>query len=51
MEGEPLMVETGAALEFYRSCRQAAQRAAIRLYEIAGLDEDLESVFRYLVSR
>lgn len=51
IEGDRLMVETAQAVELYRMLPQAARRAAIRLTEIAGLDEDLESVFRYLVSR
>jgi hypothetical protein len=29
----------------------AAQRADLRLHEVTPLDDDLESVFRYLVER
>jgi ABC-2 type transport system ATP-binding protein len=49
LEGEALVVETTAAQEFYRMVPRAAQRADARLTGIEGLDEDLESVFRYLV--
>ena len=41
----------GPAVELYRMLPRVAQRAAIRLTGIEGLDDDLESVFRYLVSR
>jgi len=51
IEGERLMVETAQAVELYRLLPRVAQRAAIRLTGIEGLDDDLESVFRYLVSR
>jgi ABC-2 type transport system ATP-binding protein len=44
-----LIVETTAALEFYHALPSAAQQAGVRLNEISGLDDDLESVFRYLV--
>ena len=50
VEGDALVVETAAALEFHRAVPRAAQRAGTRLYGIEGLDEDLESVFKYLVN-
>jgi hypothetical protein len=37
-------------LESPRAVPRIAQLAGARLYAIEGLDEDLESVFRYLVS-
>ncbi|HEY8283071.1 MAG TPA: ABC transporter ATP-binding protein [Chloroflexota bacterium] len=49
IDGETLVVETTAALELYHALPRAAQQGAIRLQEITGLDDDLESVFRYLV--
>lgn len=50
VQQESLVVETTAPLEFHRAVPQAAQRAGTRLFGIEGLDEDLESVFRYLVT-
>ncbi len=52
IEVEPgsAIVETSAPLEFYLAVPQAAQSAGAHLYGIEGLDEDLESVFRYLVN-
>ena len=50
VEGDTLEVETTAAQEFYHMVPRIAQRAGVRLIGIEGLDEDLESVFRYLVS-
>src|SRR5947209_4407081 len=44
------IVETAAPLEFHLAVPQAAQSAGAHLYGIEGLDEDLESVFRYLVN-
>ncbi|HXT37404.1 MAG TPA: ABC transporter ATP-binding protein [Chloroflexota bacterium] len=49
IDGETLVVETTAALELYHALPWAAQQGGIRLQEITGLDDDLESVFRYLV--
>jgi len=49
IDGETLVVETTAALELYHALPRAAQQGGIRLQEITGLDDDLESVFRYLV--
>jgi ABC-2 type transport system ATP-binding protein len=50
VEEGAIVVETAAPLEFHLAVPQAAQSAGARLYAIEGLDEDLESVFRYLVS-
>jgi len=50
VEGTALVAETAAPLEFHQAVPRAAQQAGTRLYGIEGLDEDLESVFRYLVS-
>lgn len=50
VEGDALVVETSAPLEFHRAVPRAAQQAGTRLYGIEGLDEDLESVFKYLVN-
>ena len=50
LEEDALVVETAAPLEFHHAVPRAAQRAGVRLYGIEGLDEDLESVFRYLVT-
>jgi ABC-2 type transport system ATP-binding protein len=50
LEGESVVLETGAPLEFYAAVARLAQQSHNHLYSIEGLDEDLESVFRYLVS-
>jgi len=50
MEEAAIIVETAAPLEFHLAVPQAAQSAGAHLYGIEGLDEDLESVFRYLVN-
>ncbi len=50
IEEGAVIVETAAPLEFHLTVPQAAQSAGARLYGIEGLDEDLESVFRYLVN-
>jgi ABC-2 type transport system ATP-binding protein len=50
VEADSAIVETAAPLEFYLAVPQAAQSAGVHLFAIEGLDEDLESVFRYLVS-
>ncbi len=49
VESERLLIETNATMEFHRALPLAAQQAESRLISIEGLDEDLESVFRYLV--
>src|SRR5215469_7866652 len=50
VEADSAIVETAAPLDFYLAVPQAAQSAGVHLFAIEGLDEDLESVFRYLVS-
>jgi ABC-2 type transport system ATP-binding protein len=45
-----LVAETSAPLEFHQAVSSRAQEAQIRVFGIEGLDEDLESVFRYLMS-
>jgi ABC-2 type transport system ATP-binding protein len=50
IEEDAAVIETAAPLEFHLAVPQAAQSAGAHLYAIEGLDEDLESVFRYLVS-
>jgi ABC-2 type transport system ATP-binding protein len=45
-----LVAETSAPLEFHRAIPSMAQAARVRVLSIEGLDEDLESVFRYLMS-
>lgn len=49
IDEDSLIVETTAALDFYHALPGAARETGVRLNEISGLDEDLESVFRYLV--
>jgi hypothetical protein len=49
MAGDHLVVETSGASEFYHALPVSAQQAQSTLLGIEGLDEDLESVFRYLV--
>ena len=46
-----LIVDTVDATALRRAVAPAAQATAARLYEVAPLDDDLESVFRYLVAR
>ena len=50
VESDGFVVETDAPLEFHRAVPRVAQQADTHLIGIEGLDEDLESVFRYLVS-
>jgi ABC-2 type transport system ATP-binding protein len=50
VEADSAVVETAVPLDFYLAVPQVAQSAGVHLYAIEGLDEDLESVFRYLVS-
>ncbi|MDZ7678912.1 MAG: ABC transporter ATP-binding protein [Acidimicrobiales bacterium] len=44
-----VMVETTDIVTFRTSVATLARRSDARLYELVGLDDDLESVFRYLV--
>jgi ABC-2 type transport system ATP-binding protein len=48
---DELVVDTVDAAALRRSAAPAAKRAAAHLYELVPLDDDLESVFRYLVNR
>jgi ABC-2 type transport system ATP-binding protein len=48
---DTLIVDTVDAAALRREVAPAARSAAARLYEVAPLDDDLESVFRYLVAR
>jgi hypothetical protein len=48
--GSVLVAETSAPLEFHQAVSSKAQAAQVRVFGIEGLDEDLESVFRYLMS-
>jgi ABC-2 type transport system ATP-binding protein len=50
VENNALVAETALPLDFHQAVPLAAQQVGARLYGIEGLDEDLESVFRYLVS-
>jgi ABC-2 type transport system ATP-binding protein len=46
-----VVIETLDAAALRRRVALAAQRADLRLHEVTPLDDDLESVFRYLVER
>jgi ABC-2 type transport system ATP-binding protein len=46
---DTVVVETVDAAQFRRSIADTSARAGARLYEVVPLDDDLESVFRYLV--
>lgn len=50
LENTALVAETALPLDFHQAVPLAAQQVKARVYGIEGLDEDLESVFRYLVS-
>jgi ABC-2 type transport system ATP-binding protein len=51
VEGDVLLVDTDDVASFRRAVAPAAQGAGGRLLEVLALDDDLESVFRYLVGR
>jgi ABC-2 type transport system ATP-binding protein len=51
VEGDVLLVDTDDVASFRRAVAPAAQGAGARLLEVLALDDDLESVFRYLVGR
>ena len=51
VEGEVLLVDTDDVGAFRRAIAPAAAGAGARLLELVALDDDLESVFRYLVGR
>ncbi|MEA3057136.1 MAG: type transport system ATP-binding protein [Actinomycetota bacterium] len=48
---DALIVDTVDAAALRREVAPAARSASARLYEVVPLDDDLESVFRYLVAR
>ena len=50
IDADELVVETGDALQLYYTVPGVAQETGVSLHGIESLDEDLESVFRYLVS-
>jgi ABC-2 type transport system ATP-binding protein len=49
VEGDSVIVDTTEVASFRRAIAQVAREEQARLYEVRGLDDDLESVFRYLV--
>ncbi len=51
MEGDNVDVDTQDARSFAAAIAPLAKRESARLLEVRPLDEDLESVFRYLVGR
>ena len=52
LEGiDTVLVDTDQVSRFRHSVAAAAQRSGAHLWEVAPLDDDLESVFRYLVGR
>ena len=51
LDGDTLIVDTSDVGAFGRAIAPAAQTAGARLIELVPLDDDLESVFRYLVDR
>jgi ABC-2 type transport system ATP-binding protein len=51
LDGDALFVDTSDVGAFGRAVAPAARDARARLFELVPLDDDLESVFRYLVGR
>jgi ABC-2 type transport system ATP-binding protein len=51
LDGDTLLVDTSDVGAFGRAVAPAARDAGARLLELVPLDDDLESVFRYLVGR
>ena len=51
IEGDSHIVDTTDIVEFSRLVAPLSQDVNARLMELKPLDEDLESVFRYLVAR
>ena len=51
LDGEVIEVETTDASDFARMIAKVAVDVNARLREVRGIDEDLESVFKYLVTR
>jgi ABC-2 type transport system ATP-binding protein len=46
-----IVIDTTKVSRFRHVVAAVAQTAGAQLYEVAPLDDDLESVFRYLVGR
>lgn len=51
VNGDSVTVDTDDVAAFRRSIATIARDCDARLYEVVALDDDLESVFRYLVGR
>ena len=51
LDGDALYVDTADVGAFSRSVAPVAQGVGARLLELVALDDDLESVFRYLVTK
>jgi ABC-2 type transport system ATP-binding protein len=51
LDGDTMIVDTSDVGAFGRAVAPAARDAGARLLELVPLDDDLESVFRYLVGR
>jgi ABC-2 type transport system ATP-binding protein len=51
LDGETLLVDTDDVAAFRRAVAPQARDVGARLHELVPLDDDLESVFRYLVGR
>jgi ABC-2 type transport system ATP-binding protein len=51
VQGEDVLVDTNTVSALRRSLAVVARDRGARLFEVVPLDEDLESVFRYLVER
>ena len=51
VSGETVVVDTDQVVALRQSVAVVAKARGARLYEVVPLDEDLESVFRYLVER
>ena len=49
VDGDSLTVDSVDADEFGRSVSALAQEESVTLREVTPLDDDLESVFRYIV--
>jgi ABC-2 type transport system ATP-binding protein len=51
MEGDQVEIDTADVRGLARAIAPIARRESARLFEVRALDEDLESVFKYLVQR
>ncbi len=51
IDNESLIIDTDDAATFRRTIARVARDADVRLLEVQPLDDDLESVFKYLVGR